>query len=209
MSPTQPPSASTPPDPTIAQAKREARAQGRAARRTRGSWAPDDPRRTAEAHAIARAVLAGGGSLVGEGTIVASYVAWPSEPPTAALHDALTARGARVIVPLVLPDMDLDWAPLEGGDPLGVAAIGAASLLVIPALRVDGWGTRLGQGGGCYDRALARRSPGAPVVALIDDDGLVERVPAEAHDARVDAVVGPTMAWTALPLPADRLRKSL
>ena len=50
----------------------------------------------------------------------------------------------------------------------------------------------MGQGGGCYDKALPRRSPGTAVVVLLhpgellDPDGTLLR---EVHDQPVDAVL--------------------
>lgn len=189
---------------SVAERKRQARADIRRGRRTRAAWPQGDPRRLAEERAVAAAVLphvpedpAAGAPPV----TVASYEALPTEPPTTALNAALRDRGVRVIVPVLLPDKDLDWVAW-GGDPdaarLGTAAIGAAHLVVVPALAVDRRGRRLGQGGGSYDRALARRGPAAVTVAVVDDNGLLDEVPHEAHDAAVDAVVRPGHGWTDL-----------
>ena len=46
---------------------------------------------------------------LGRGAVVTSYVAVPGEPPTAPLNAALAAHGIRVLVPITLPDFDLDW----------------------------------------------------------------------------------------------------
>lgn len=45
---------------------------------------------------------------------VAAYVSVGREPGTRALLDALHARGVRVLLPVLLPDNDLDWAAYEG-----------------------------------------------------------------------------------------------
>ncbi|WP_460460971.1 5-formyltetrahydrofolate cyclo-ligase, partial [Angustibacter peucedani] len=109
---------------------------------------------------------------------------------------------------VVLPDLDLDWAadgarhvPGTGVDDdepagarLGPDAVARAAVVVVPALAVSRDGTRLGQGGGSYDRALARVPAGALVVALLHDGELVDagELPAERHDRPVDVVVTPT-----------------
>jgi 5-formyltetrahydrofolate cyclo-ligase len=62
----------------------------------------------------------------------------------------------------------------------------------VPALAVGRDGTRLGRGGGSYDRALARVPAATPVVALLYEDELLETVPAEPHDRRVSAAVLPS-----------------
>ena len=61
------------------------------------------------------------------------------------------------------------------GDSLGLDGIAEAVLVLAPALAVDAAGRRLGQGGGSYDRALARTD--APVLAVVFDDELIESVP--------------------------------
>jgi 5-formyltetrahydrofolate cyclo-ligase len=103
----------------------------------------------------------------------------------------------RLIVPVTLPDRDLDWRvyepptdrPAPALSPLGVTAIRSADLIIVPALAVDRAGIRLGRGGGSYDRALARVPAGIPIVAAVYADEFVESLPGEAHDRRVTAVV--------------------
>ncbi|MGL5928350.1 MAG: 5-formyltetrahydrofolate cyclo-ligase [Dermatophilaceae bacterium] len=128
------------------------------------------------------------------GDTVASYEAVPGEPATAAAHAALRARGIRVLLPVTEPGLDLDWA--DAARPsvaLGRHAIADAALVLAPGLAVDRAGTRLGQGGGCYDRALPRRHAGVPVVALLHPGELLgpddEPLPRETHDVPVDAVL--------------------
>ncbi|MFD0866860.1 5-formyltetrahydrofolate cyclo-ligase, partial [Tessaracoccus lubricantis] len=47
-------------------------------------------------------------------------------------------------------------------------------------------GTRLGTGGGWYDRALPHRRPGALLVALAREDEVLDTVPTLPHDVSVD-----------------------
>ena len=61
--------------------------------------------------------------------------------------------------------------------------------MLAPALAVDATGHRLGQGGGSYDRALARTD--APVLAVVFDDELIAEVPTEPHDRLVSGVLTP------------------
>ncbi|WP_078973578.1 5-formyltetrahydrofolate cyclo-ligase [Streptomyces sp. MMG1533] len=145
---------------------------------------------------------------------VAAYVSVGSEPGTLALLDALRARGARVLLPALLPDNDLDWGAYTGegslarvqhggkmalfepsGQLLGPDAVTAADAVLLPGLAVDARGMRLGRGGGSYDRVLARleRAGVHPaLVVLLYDSEVVERVPAQAHDRPVQAVVTPS-----------------
>ena len=131
---------------------------------------------------------------------VAAYVSVGSEPGTGLLLDALTAAGKRVLLPVVLPGLDLDWAVYTGREGLAPAvrgllepttqrlgreAIAQADVVLVPGTGVSLSGARLGQGGGCYDRALPRVSPGTPVAVLLYDDEVGLAVPAEPHDVRV------------------------
>lgn len=74
---------------------------------------------------------------------------------------------------------------------LGPDALAEADLVLVPALAVDAAGTRLGRGGGWYDRALAHRAPHARVVAVCWPWECVDRLPREPHDAPVDAALTP------------------
>jgi 5-formyltetrahydrofolate cyclo-ligase len=137
---------------------------------------------------------------------VAAYVSVGSEPGTGPLLDALSAAGKRVILPVVLPDLDLDWgtwrgstalAParlglLEPVDRLGLEAVATADVVIVPGLAVAPDGRRLGQGGGCYDRTLGRVPVGTPVVCLLYDHEVGHDVPVDDHDRPVNAAATPT-----------------
>ena len=129
-----------------------------------------------------------------------AYVSVGSEPGTGLLLDALVAAGKRVLLPVVLPDLDLDWAVYDGpgslapatrglyeptGPRLGRDAIRTADVVLVPGLGVSPAGERLGQGGGCYDRVLPRVPAGTPVAVVLFDDEVGVAVPAEPHDVRV------------------------
>ncbi|MEU0584912.1 5-formyltetrahydrofolate cyclo-ligase [Streptomyces sp. NPDC006132] len=145
---------------------------------------------------------------------VAAYVSVGSEPGTLALLDALRARGVRVLLPVLLPDNDLDWGEYTGegslarvrhggrmalfepaGERLGPDAVTTADAVLLPGLAVDARGMRLGRGGGSYDRVLARleRAGAHPaLVVLLYDSEVVGHVPEEPHDRPVHAVVTPS-----------------
>lgn len=125
--------------------------------------------------------------------VVAIYESLRTEPPTEAVRDALAAMGIQLLVPVLLDDNDLSWRDLATGADLGVDAIASADLIITPGLAVArDTGLRLGQGGGSYDRALARARSRTPVVTMLFDDELVAGVPAEPHDRTVHAVLTPS-----------------
>lgn len=144
---------------------------------------------------------------------VAAYYSLASEPDTHALVFALWKRGSYVLLPVLRPDLDLDWASYEGPDslrpgprglteptepPRGADAVSRADLVIVPALAVDRRGVRLGRGGGSYDRALARVGREVPTVSLLYDNELLDEVPAGPHDQRVRLVAQPTHGITRL-----------
>jgi 5-formyltetrahydrofolate cyclo-ligase len=203
-------------EPTVPPDKKTLRRQLRAQRR---SSAPQRDRR-ADADAIAAAAgalldtlspqLSGTGehSAYGGQPCVAIYRSLPVEPPTQALAQMLHARHVMVIVPETLPDFDLQWHELRAdgseGPRLGLGGIAAAFVILAPALSVDHTGTRMGQGGGCYDRALARRRPDTVVVAIVNDEEYVAGpLPFDAHDVPVHAVITPGGGFSQIPEPGS------
>ena len=66
-------------------------------------------------------------------------------------------------------------------------------LVLVPGLAFDEQGNRLGRGRGFYDRLLENIS-GVKVGVCLDLQ-VVEKIPAEAHDARVDFIVTPSRAF--------------
>ncbi|MFI6240862.1 5-formyltetrahydrofolate cyclo-ligase [Micromonospora sp. NPDC050795] len=138
-----------------------------------------------------------------------AYVPVGSEPGGPDLPEVLRAAlpaDAELLLPVLLGDLDLDWAAYTEPDALiaagrgirepvgarlGVAAVAHAELVVVPALAVDHHGRRLGRGGGSYDRALARVPAATLTVVPLHDGELVEALPAEPHDRRVRAAVTP------------------
>jgi 5-formyltetrahydrofolate cyclo-ligase len=141
---------------------------------------------------------------------IAAYASAPTEPGTDPLRTALRARGLPVLLPVPRPDHTLDWAQDDGhdlphsgvggrlpaGDRLGPDALARADAIIVPALAVDSLGTRLGQGGGYYDRALAGLDPRVPIIALVHTEEFLDAsttpLPREDHDHRVGIVITPS-----------------
>lgn len=171
---------------------------------TPADWVALDAARTAAALAL----------LDRRGTpdCVALYCSRAGEPGTGVLIDELLRRGTRLLVPVLshagpdgpVPMTDPDWAELDSSDQLrpgrfgvpepdapalGTAALGSADLVICSALACTPTGLRLGMGGGWYDRALVHRRPEAPLWALVNHDEVLQDLPHDNHDQRVDLVV--------------------
>jgi 5-formyltetrahydrofolate cyclo-ligase len=171
-----------------------------------------DAERAEAGHAVRDAVLALPETQMA-GT-AAAYYSVGTEPDTRGLVYALWKRGTYVLLPVLLPGGDLDWASYEGPDslvpgprgtlqpaepPRGTAAIARADLVIVPALAVDRRGIRLGRGGGSYDRALARVGGPVPTVALLYGGELLDEVPSGPHDLPVRMIARPREGITRLP----------
>lgn len=137
---------------------------------------------------------------------VACYVSVGTEPGTARLLDTMAEAGQRVLLPVLRPDNDLDWAPYAGPGslasarfgllepvtaPLGPEAVATADVVLLPGLAVSPTGQRLGRGAGCYDRALARVPADTFTCVLLYDGETGQDVPVEPHDRPVAAAVTP------------------
>jgi 5-formyltetrahydrofolate cyclo-ligase len=173
---------------------------------------------TPEVHAREAAALAGHlAGIATRGRTVCAYVPIGSEPGSLAMLDDLHVRGVRVLLPVARHDDTGVPAPMRWGEyrpgtlvdarfglrepegpRLDVDAVADAEVVVVPALAVDRSGVRLGRGAGFYDRSLLQANPAAMLVAVVRDDELVERVPAEPHDVRMTHALTPGCGLVAL-----------
>jgi 5-formyltetrahydrofolate cyclo-ligase len=169
--------------------------------------------RNAEADALCGHLPA----LVGTGETVCAYVPVGSEPGSAELLDSLLRLDVRVLLPVARHDdagvpVPLQWGEYRPGELVAARfglqepaepwlpadAIAAAAVVLVPALAVDRTGVRLGRGAGFYDRSLPLAAPTARLVAVVRDDELVDRLPAEPHDVRMTDALTPNGGLVAL-----------
>ena len=131
------------------------------------------------------------------------YAALPDELETGSLFREAQSAGKRVALPRTRPGVRLEFAwcasfeelrrgrygvpePPEGS---GLASLADLDLLVVPGVAFDRAGGRLGRGAGYYDRALSVVSVRRPfLVGFVSESSLVDEVPMEDSDQRVDAV---------------------
>ncbi|MFP6664143.1 MAG: 5-formyltetrahydrofolate cyclo-ligase [Deltaproteobacteria bacterium] len=142
--------------------------------------------------------------LLHDAATIAAYIACDGEIDPALLVAQRAAAGVQILLPRILPDRLLEFAPAAAyGEPLvlgphgilqpsgGTIELGAPPqprLMLVPSVALDRQGRRLGRGGGYYDRLLpAARRHGWVIVGLCHAEHLVDTLPVEDHDARVDA----------------------
>lgn len=188
---------------------RTSRTEAKAALRERivETRAALDPRAlSAAAHRLRDVLLAT--PEIDSATRIASYVSVGREPGTGPLLEALSERHVEILLPVLLPDGDLDWALYSGptglvsatrgllepiGAPLGSGAVMDVDAVLVPALAVDRRGNRLGRGGGSFDRALARVAGRVFTCAVLHDGEILDMpVPREHHDVPVIAAATPS-----------------
>jgi len=135
---------------------------------------------------------------------IASYISYEFEPSTVEINEAFLRDGKTVVLPRIIGDQ-LEWVTWNGDpnhlimkkkivEPLGDALtdLSQISAVVVPALRIDQSGYRLGQGGGHYDRALPKLT--AWKIGLVYAGELnSEELPHEAHDIPLDAAASPSI----------------
>jgi 5-formyltetrahydrofolate cyclo-ligase len=150
---------------------------------------------------------------------VAAYLSVRSEPATLQLVAWLAAYRVRVLLPVMSHPVGgrLErpaWAPYEGpdglwigahgmleptGDPLPSEQLPEAELIIVPGLAANAQGDRLGRGGGWYDRALVHASQSAPIWVLLNSDEVLDVIPVQEWDRRVDVLVTPEEMLTCEP----------
>ena len=142
---------------------------------------------------------------------VAAYLSVADEPDTLRLVAWLGSRRVRVLLPLMTDGaghrlVEPAWAAYEGPGSLRAGPLGLleptthplparqlpeAELVVCPGLAANAYGDRLGRGGGWYDRALVHAGHSTPLVVLLNRDVVLEVIPTQPWDRRVDRLATP------------------
>ncbi len=140
---------------------------------------------------------------------VCFYVGLPTEVNTHPMIEEALKIGKKVLVPLAdMENKELKLyeirelaTDLEAGT-LGVleprrektrlADPKEVDCVIVPGLAFDVKGRRLGRGAGFYDRFLSKLSERIPKIALAFSFQVLQQIPQENHDQRVDIVLTET-----------------
>ena len=142
----------------------------------------------------------GGGAL-------AVYLASPDEIDLSDFILELLRRKATVVAPRwngetyelarvkSLSDADLRRGPMNILEPAeaDIVAPEEIGVWIVPGLAFTKRGNRIGYGGGWYDRLLAMASKSARKIGVAHKFQIVENLPNEPHDIKMDAVVTDTL----------------
>ncbi len=151
------------------------------------------------------------------GAIIGCYLSHACEPDTLALVSALQALGHHVLAPVLSrragigAPRPIAWGWYQGpasltpgfhgipepqGDVLPPDALHRAQLVIASGLAGGLDGSRVGTGGGWFDRALTHLRPDAPVWLLLNDSEIFASIAQEPHDRRMSMLVTPTRSLT-------------
>jgi len=136
--------------------------------------------------------------------VVASYFSVGDEPVTKLLNQSLIKSGKTLLLPCI-NGSEMTWVQWNGdesqlnnktkiAEPVGepFTNLSAIDVVLVPALRMDTDGFRLGQGGGYYDRFLPKVT--AWKIGLLHDGELSsQKLPREPHDIPLDAAATPDL----------------
>lgn len=184
-------------DEMIEEAKAALRIKARALRAALDHEERADMAKAAAAHFFAGIALA-------PTDIVAAYWRIRDELDCQPILVKLMDSGQTVVLPVVLgPEQPLDLRVWEQGTSLYEAGFGTLApselapraepdVVLMPLLAFDKNGTRLGYGGGYYDRTLARFKKRPRLIGLAFAAQELDRIPRDAHDVPLDAIVTET-----------------
>jgi len=181
-------------DEMIEEAKAALRIRARAARASL-----DHSERADAAVAVARHFF--DGVALQQADIVAAYWRIRDELDCQPILVKLMDSNQTVVLPVVVgPEEPLDLRVWEQGASLYESGFGTLApselapkaepdVVIMPLLGFDSRGTRLGYGGGYYDRTLATMKKPPRLIGLAFAAQELERIPREAHDVPLDAVI--------------------
>ena len=133
--------------------------------------------------------------------VVAAYWRIRDELDCQPILVRLMDNNQTVVLPVVLgPDQPLEMRVWEQGASLYEAGFGTLApselapqaepdVVLMPLLGFDRRGTRLGYGGGYYDRTLAHMMKSPKLIGLAFAAQELDSIPRDSHDVPLDAVI--------------------
>jgi len=136
--------------------------------------------------------------------IIFFFASFRTEVDTTEMIKSAHSSGKRVLLPKVDKDRHelllyeiRDFSELAPGY-MGIPepsfqgrqmSINDADIVIIPGAGFDASGNRIGYGGGYYDRLLSGLQKDSPVIAPAYEEQVVDSIPSEPHDIRVQMIV--------------------
>ncbi|PKL52127.1 MAG: 5-formyltetrahydrofolate cyclo-ligase [Nitrospira bacterium HGW-Nitrospira-1] len=136
--------------------------------------------------------------------VIFFFASFRTEVDTAELIKSALSSGKRIVLPRVNKDrhelllyeihafseltpeyMGIPEPPLQDNQ----MSINDVDLVIIPGAGFDASGNRIGYGGGYYDGLLSGLQKPIPVIAPAYEEQLVDSLPSEPHDIKVQMIV--------------------
>ncbi len=133
------------------------------------------------------------------------YASFRSEVNTLSMMQESLGMGKRVLLPKVAADrhvlvlyeikdvteltsgyMGIPEPPAQGER---LAELEEIDIIIVPGAGFDLSGNRLGYGAGYYDILLSNKKKDVAVIALAYEEQIVDSIPSEEHDVKVDMLV--------------------
>ncbi len=137
--------------------------------------------------------------------VVAAYASFGSEFDTSEFLATVLADGKQLVLPRInraeralelrhVVDMGADlvsgiWGIREPAQRCPILPPAKVEFMLVPGVAFTANGARLGYGGGFYDRLLLSLGRGTARVAAAFKLQMVDQLPEDPHDQRVDAIV--------------------
>ncbi len=130
------------------------------------------------------------------------YCSLPDEVDTSHIIRRLKAEGKRILLPAVVSDTEMELrhyeteSDLQKGkydimEPVGkpFCNVEEIDVMIIPGMGFDRQGNRLGRGKGYYDRFLLSNCSSAFKVGVCFPFQLIDEIPTDKYDVRMDTIV--------------------
>ncbi|MBR1647834.1 MAG: 5-formyltetrahydrofolate cyclo-ligase [Selenomonadaceae bacterium] len=150
--------------------------------------------------------------LYRESKILMAYASRPDELQLTELFNACFVDGKILAIPLIVSKGEMSAVEVPNFDALELGAFNIFTVkpelrkfvdaekidcVIVPGAAFDIHGGRLGLGGGYYDRFLLHAVK-AHKIAFAYDFQLVDNLPKEFHDVKIDSVMTPKIFWHAV-----------
>ncbi|MGI6555050.1 MAG: 5-formyltetrahydrofolate cyclo-ligase [Bacillota bacterium] len=134
---------------------------------------------------------------------IMTYVDFQNEVETRSIIKRALDEGKNIVVPLCGPNFSLLPVKIDSFDDLekgtrgileptkkhDIVDVKKLDIVLVPGITFDRSGHRLGYGLAYYDRFLTQLSPSTIIIALVYSFQLVQTLPFEDHDQKVNLII--------------------
>ena len=134
-----------------------------------------------------------------EASVVSIFVSLPDEPQTTTFIEQLLHEQKRVVVPRIEGD-EMNFYDISEGveigsfgimEPISTTPIEPSQIevMIVPGVAFTPSGLRCGRGKGFYDRYMSRSGFRAYTIGVCYPCQVIDELPCEEHDKKVDKVI--------------------